>query len=111
MSDTVTLTRQEYEDLVDARDAAVALREVATGAMETLSEAEVDAYLAAATPLAFWRRKRDMTQAALAAAVGISQPYLAQMEGGGRVGDVRLYARIAKALRLRLEDVIPDDEA
>jgi len=77
MRDVVTLTRQEYEDLIDARDHAVAMRDVATGAMETLSDAEMDAYLAAPTPLAFWRRRRGLTQAALAAAVGVSQPYLA----------------------------------
>jgi DNA-binding XRE family transcriptional regulator len=102
------LTRQEYEDLIDARDHAVAMRDVATGAMETLSDAEMDAYLAAPTPLAFWRRRRGLTQAALAAAVGVSQPYLAQIETGARKGDVRLYARMAKALRLRIEDLVAE---
>jgi len=109
MSETVTLTRQEYEDLIDARDHALALRDVATGAMETLSEAELDEYLAAPTPLAFWRRRRGLTQAALAATVGITQPYLAQIETGQRTGDVRLYARLAKALRLRIEDLIAEE--
>nr|WP_242481619.1 helix-turn-helix transcriptional regulator [Paracraurococcus ruber] len=78
--------------------------------METLSEAELDAYLAAATPLAFWRRHRGLTQAALATAGGISQPYLAQIEAGSRTGDVRLLARLAKALRIRIEDLVQDDE-
>jgi hypothetical protein len=50
--DTVTLSRQDYEDLVDGRDHAVALRTVATGAMPTLSDAEMDAYLAAPSGLA-----------------------------------------------------------
>ncbi|WP_135470541.1 helix-turn-helix domain-containing protein [Crenalkalicoccus roseus] len=108
MSDTVILSRQEYEDLIDARDHAVALRDVATGAMETLTEAEMDAYLAAPTPLAFWRRRRGLTQAALAATVGITQPYLAQIETGKRSGDVRLYARLAKALRVRIEDLVAE---
>jgi DNA-binding XRE family transcriptional regulator len=106
MSEIVTLTRQEYEDLIDSRDHAVAMRDVATGAMETLSDAEMDAYLAAPTPIAFWRRKRGLTQAALGAMVGVSQPYLAQIESGARTGDVRLYARMAKALRLRIEDLV-----
>ena len=109
MSDTVTLTRAEYEDLVDARDAAVAMRAVASGTMETLSSAELDVYLAAPTPLAFWRKHRGLTQAALAAAVEVSQPYLAQLEAGRRVGDVRLHARIAKALRIRMEDLLAED--
>lgn len=109
MGDTVTLSRQEYEDLIDARDHAVATRDVATGAMETLSEADLDAYLAAPTPLSFWRRRRGLTQAALAAAIGVSQPYLAQIESGRRTGDVRAYARMAKALRVRMEDLVPED--
>ena len=108
MGDTVTLSRQEYEDLIDARDHAVATRDVATGAMETLSEADLDAYLAAPTPLAFWRRRRGLTQAALAAAIGVSQPYLAQIESGRRTGDVHAYARMAKALRVRMEDFVPE---
>jgi DNA-binding XRE family transcriptional regulator len=108
MVETVTMTRQEYEDLIDARDHAVALREVATGVMETLSDAELDAYLAAPTPIAFWRRQRGLTQTALAAMVGVSQPYMAQVEAGRRNGDVRLYARLAKALRVRIEDLVEE---
>lgn len=110
MAETVTLSREEYEALLDARDAALALRDVATGAMDTLSEAELDEYLATPTPLAFWRRHRGFTQAALAEAVGITQPYLAQIESGARVGDVRLHARLAKAMRLRMEDLVPEDD-
>ena len=70
----ITLTRAEYEDLIDARDHALAMRDIASGAVETLSGAELDAYLAGPTPLAFWRRHRGMTQAALAAWIGIAQP-------------------------------------
>ena len=108
MSDTITLPRQEYEDLVDTRDHAVAMRDVATGAMATLADDELDDYLAEPSPIAFWRRHRGLTQAALAAEIGVSQPYLAQIEGGARTGDVRLYARMAKALRVRIEDLLAD---
>ncbi len=108
MSDTITLTRTEYQDLIDARDAAIAMRDVASGVMPVLSEAEVDAYLAAPTPLAFWRKQRGLTQAALAEQLGVSQPYLAQIERGQRGGDVRLYSKLAAALKVRIEDLVPD---
>lgn len=108
MTETVTLTRAEYEALIDARDAALALRDLAAGRLATLSEAELDAYLAAATPLAFWRRHRGLTQAALAARAGISQAYLAQLERGRRTGDVRLHARLAHALGLRIDDLVAE---
>lgn len=102
---TVTLSWAEYEALIDARDHATALRRVADGSLETLTEAAMDDYLAAPTPLAFWRRHREVTQAGLAAAVGVSQPYLAQIETGKRVGDVGLYARLARALRVTMEEL------
>ena len=75
-TDTITLTRAEYEDLIDTRDHALAMRDIVSGVMETLTSAEVDAYLAASSPLAFWRRHRDLTQAALAARAGIAQSSL-----------------------------------
>jgi transcriptional regulator with XRE-family HTH domain len=40
-----------------------------------LTSAEADELLAAKTPLPFWRKKRDLTQAALADAAGISQAF------------------------------------
>jgi DNA-binding XRE family transcriptional regulator len=107
-TNTVTITRAEYDDLIDARDHAQAMRDIATGGTETLTGAEVDAYLAAATPLAFWRRHRGMTQAALAAAAGIAQPSLAGAESGRRGLAVTTYAKVAKALKVRIEDLLVD---
>lgn len=109
MSDTVTLTRAEYQDLIDARDHAIAMRQVAAGVMPTVPACAVDDYLAASTPLAFWRKHRGFTQAALAGEVGITQPYLAQIEGGRRVGDVTLYSKLARVLRVRMEDLVAED--
>jgi DNA-binding XRE family transcriptional regulator len=106
--DTITLTRDQYEDLIDARDHAAAMRDIATGAMETLSSAEADAYLAAPTPLAFWRKHRGLTQAVLAERVGIAQPSLAQAEAGRRGLSVGVWAKLAKTLRTRIEDLLPE---
>jgi DNA-binding XRE family transcriptional regulator len=103
----VILDRNDYEDLIDARDHAVAMRDIAAGA-DVLSQAEMETYLTATTPLAFWRKRTGKTQAALAAEVGVSQPFLAQIEAGTRDGTVRVLARIARALRLRIEDLVAD---
>ena len=73
----VTMTAEEYQDLIDARDAEAAMRAIAAGTLQTLSAGDVDAYLVAATPLAFWRKHLGFTQADMAQAVGVSQPYLA----------------------------------
>lgn len=102
----VTMTAEEYQDLIDGRDAAVAMREIAAGTMPTVAEADVDAYLAAPTPLAFWRKHRGLTQIGLSQAAGISQPYLAQLENGQREGAVSVYARLAKLLNVRIDDLV-----
>ena len=109
-ADTITLTRAQYQDLIDSRDHATAMRDIATGAMETLSSAEADAYLAAPTPLAFWRRHRGLTQAVLAAQVGIAQPSLAQAETGRRGLSAAVWSKLAKALKTRIEDLLPDSD-
>lgn len=57
-----------------------------------------------------WRRRRGADLAALAAIVGVAAPELARVESGEEVGDVRLYVRLAAALRLRIEDLVPDED-
>lgn len=103
----VLLSADEYQDLIDARGHEAAMQAVASGAMETLSEEDAAAYLAAKTPLAFWRRHRGVTQQALAEAVGVSQAYIAQIEAGVREGSPITLRDIARALRVRMEDLVP----
>jgi DNA-binding XRE family transcriptional regulator len=104
----VVLRRRDYEDLIDARDHAVAMRDIVAGA-PTLTAVELDDYLAAKTPLAFWRRRAGLTQAALAESVGISQPFLAQLEQGVRTGSIAIHAKLARALGIRIEDLVNED--
>ena len=110
--DIVILSRKEYDSLLaaaneDAADAAVARRAIARDE-ETLSEAELDELLAAKTPLAFWRRKRGLTQIELAKAAEIAQGFLSEIESGLKTGDVAVLQRIATALDVSLVDLVPD---
>jgi predicted transcriptional regulator len=109
----VILSREDYEMMIDKLDAALhdaAMAAVARGEQEMLTSAEIEAALAASTPLAFWRTKRGITQKALGDAVGASQSYIADLEAGRRKGDPRLILRISRALRVRMEDLVVDDE-
>jgi transcriptional regulator with XRE-family HTH domain len=81
-------------------------RDGRTGAL-TLEE--VQALLAAPTPLAFWRAKRGMTQAALAKAAGTTQPHVADLESGKHGGSLEIMARIAKALKVKVDDLVDED--
>lgn len=93
-----------------ARDHALAMAAHARGSDPGLTEAEMDEYLAAPTPLAYWRRRRGLSQKALAAAARISQPYLAQLESGRRrSADIAVYVRLARRLAVQLEDLITPD--
>ena len=53
--------RQDYEDLIDALAASKAHASIAAGE-EVLTSEETAAYVAAPSPLAFWRKKRGLTQ-------------------------------------------------
>jgi len=107
------LNEQDYEALLDAADALHAqtvMAAVARGELETFSSDEVDAFLDAATPLAFWRGKRKLTQAVLAQRIGISQSYLAGLEKGKRKGDPALFLRLARALDVPMEALVAEDD-
>jgi DNA-binding XRE family transcriptional regulator len=108
----VLLAKADFEAMQAALESAVYARTadaLARGEQEMLSAQEVADALAAPTPLAFWRAKRGITQKALADAVGVSQSYVADLEAGRRKGDPALAKRLARTLRLRMEDIVADD--
>lgn len=102
------LNEEEYEELIDARDAVDAERRLAAGDTETFSADEVKDYLAAPSPLAFWRKWRHVSAATLADYAGISEERLAELETGQSVADVQTYARLARRLRTPIESLIRD---
>jgi ribosome-binding protein aMBF1 (putative translation factor) len=110
--DIVILSRKEYDRLLvaaneDVADAAVAKKAIARNE-ETLNESEMDELLAAKTPLAFWRKRRGLTQTDLAKAAGIAQGFLSEIESGRKTGDVTVLQRIAVALEISLLELVPD---
>ena len=107
----VLISRADFDQIEDRLDAAAydaAKAEIAAGGGEALSHEEVKALIDAPTPLAFWRAKREMTQAALGQAAGIGQSYVAELEKGARKGYPSLFKRLAAALDVRMEDIVAD---
>lgn len=112
--DIVILSKKEYDGLVaaageDAKDAATAKRilaQIKRGDEDLLTSKEVDALLAAKTPLAFWRKKRGLSQEALARNVGIAQGFISEIEAGKKAGDIATLKGIAGALRISLDDLV-----
>jgi transcriptional regulator with XRE-family HTH domain len=58
-------------------------------------------------PVRVLRRWRDMPQVELAAAVGIGQGYLSDVESGKRKGPVELHAKFARALDVPVDLLMP----
>ena len=59
-------------------------------------------------PIKAWREYRKLTQQSLADQVGISKPFLSQIEGGKRVGSIKVLSALAKALDVPV-DLLMDD--
>jgi hypothetical protein len=107
--DIVILSRKEYDRVLaaadeDAVDAAIAKKAI-TRNEETLSEAEVNELLAARTPLAFWCKKRGLTQTELAKAAGIAQGFLSEIESGLRQETSRFFSGLRSLLRFRFSNL------
>jgi DNA-binding XRE family transcriptional regulator/PHD/YefM family antitoxin component YafN of YafNO toxin-antitoxin module len=115
--DIVILSRKEYDQLIaatneDAADAEILRRSIArvkSGEEETFTSAEVDAFLAAKTPLAFFRKKRGISQDTLAKQAGITQGYLSEIEIGRKSGDVQTLRKIADVLKVSLDALVVSD--
>ena len=89
------------------QDYQALLRAAAGNGVELPIPAEVRQAIADGIhPVRAWREQRGLNQGQLAAMIGISRAYLAQIEGGERTGTLEVMARVARALDRRLEELI-----
>jgi DNA-binding XRE family transcriptional regulator len=96
---------EDAETLQDVRDYDAAKAAIERGEEELIPGELVYAILDGENPIKAWREHRGMTQQQLAEAVGISAPYLSQIETGKRSGAIEVLKAIAKALHLSLDDI------
>ncbi|MGH7062849.1 MAG: helix-turn-helix domain-containing protein [Stellaceae bacterium] len=116
-ADTVTLTRAEYEALIerveDAEDNAlldrVEARERAIGKEQARADylpvELVRRLFDGEHPVRVWRAHRGLTREALAAAAGVAPSYLSEIETRRKPGSFATLAKIAAALRISLDDL------
>ena len=120
MSDTseiVTLTRAEYEALIerleDAEDLAAVTaaeaREAALGKEKVRANylpIELVRRLSAGEhPVRVWRAHRRLSREALATAAGIAPSYLSEIETRRKPGSFSALAKLAAALHISLDDL------
>lgn len=118
------LPKSEYERLTaravgeDAGVARIVRRAraaLATGSEIVLPKTVVDRLAAGENAIRVLREWRDLTQAELVVSVGITQGYLSELEAGRRKGPVALHQKIARALGVPIDLLLPiavaDEEA
>ncbi len=77
------------------------------GSTNKLPEAVIEQMtLTQGNPIRLVRKHKGMTQADLAAAAGISRPYLTEIETGKKDGSIRALKSIAGALDVSLEVLV-----
>ena len=114
MSETVTISRAEYDRLRAAEDdfadlrAALAVRErIDAGTEELVPAAVADRLIEGASPLKVWREHRALSQSALARASGANRVQIADIEADRAAGSVRTLRALADALGVTVDDLLP----
>ncbi|MBK1656826.1 helix-turn-helix domain-containing protein [Paracraurococcus ruber] len=120
--DTVTLSRADFEALLSAREDAAdnaavdaqEAREASEGAAAARADylpAElVDRLLAGEHPIRVWRTHRGLSLRGLAELGDMPPSYLSNIETGRKPGSLAAMLRLARALRLSVEDLVPASE-
>ena len=114
MNDTVTISRAEYERLcaleeefADIQAALSVEARIASGEEELIPAQVVDRLVDRESPLRVWREYRDLSQSALARASGVNRVQIVEIEAGRNSGSVHTLRKLADALRIAVDDLIP----
>jgi DNA-binding XRE family transcriptional regulator len=114
----VVLPLAELEEIEDAaeepgliRMAEESARKRAAGEEEYIPAEMAERLWAGESRVRVWREHRGLTVSALAKAAGVSQAYLSQIESGVRDGTFKTMAAIARALKLPLDELVPEPRA
>ena len=95
------------EDAQDVTDARAIIDGVRAGTIETFPGDLVSMLVEGSNPVRVFREFRGMTGEQLASKAGISRPYLTQIETGKREPMFPVMAKIARALDVSLDLLVP----
>ncbi|MCY4501051.1 MAG: helix-turn-helix transcriptional regulator [Alphaproteobacteria bacterium] len=114
MSETVTIAKAEYErlcaleeDFEDLHATSVIEARIAAGADELVPVCVADRLIDGELPLRVWREYREFSQSALARASGVNRVQIVEIESGRNTGSVRTLRRLADALGISVDDLVP----
>ena len=114
MTDTVTIPKAEYqrlcaveEDRADVQAALAVQARIDAGTEELVPEAVAHRLIDGEPPLQVWREHRGLSQSGLARAADTSRIQIVDIEAGRRTGSVHTLRRLADALGIGLDDLVP----
>ncbi|NOT11936.1 MAG: helix-turn-helix transcriptional regulator [Methylococcaceae bacterium] len=99
----------DYEDLLDKAemlDDIKAFDSAIAGDDELIPGAVVNRLLAGENKIKVWREHRGFTQTQLAEQADIAQATVGQLETGARTGSLGVLKKIARILRVDLDDLV-----
>lgn len=102
----VLVPKAEYERIETALDVRAYDRAKAKG-QELIPAVILDRLIEGENPVRVWRQFRRLTLEQLADAIGISKPYLSQIENGRRQPTVNVLGRLAGALAVDFDQIVP----
>ena len=114
MNETVTIPKTEYdrlcaleEEFSEIQAALAVAARIARGEEELLPANVVDRLIDGEPPLRVWREFRNQSQAALARASGVNRVQIVEIEAGRGSGSVHTLRKLADALRVAVDDLVP----
>lgn len=112
MTETITISRTEYEALLADRELLADVRtydqakaRLGSGDEELLPSEFVDRALSGDSLLKLWREYRSLTKTALSRASGVNRVQIADIEAGRKTGSVATLRRLADALGISVDDL------
>ncbi len=103
------ITTPNGERLVDEADIARANKikhDIAAGDDEVVPADIVRRLIAGENKVKVWRSHRGLSGRDLAAAAGVSAPFISEIESGKKDGSVSVMKKIADVLKVDLDDLV-----
>ncbi|HEY8577649.1 MAG TPA: helix-turn-helix transcriptional regulator [Devosia sp.] len=101
----MTRLLEAAEDLADIEAYHRIKADIAAGREELIPSPLADRIIDGESPLRVYREFRGLTQAALAAASGVTRVQIAEIEAGRKSGSVETVRKLAQALDVTLDDL------
>jgi len=97
---------EQAEMLEDVHSYDEAKNSIASGNEELIPAYMVNALADGENPIKVWREYRELTQQKIAEEIGISIPFVSQLETGKRKASIHVMRKLALLLNVDIDDLV-----